>query len=160
MSSQLAQGQDVAEDQLPFPPGIRGADDLLGLLAQGFDDLELLVHPAVLDQGELELLRHEGEGVQGPALEGRIIVARLLQGDQMAEGPGDRAAPPLDIPLLLGLDIENLGNVAGHGGLFGNNNFHSDDFLAVNIFFCYKGDSLTVAPRCHTRRCTLNRIIR
>ena len=65
--------------------------------------MELLRHATVLDQGELKFVGNKGEGVKRPALERRIIFARLLEAYQMPEGPGDSTATALNVPFLLWL---------------------------------------------------------
>ena len=116
--------QDVAKDQLALAAGIGGADQLVGGAEQPTDDRELLAGPRVLDQLEPEPLGHEGERVQRPALQGRVIVLRLLEGDQVPQGPGHLVAPALEVALAARVGPEDRGDLPGHGRLLGEYDSH------------------------------------
>src|SRR5262249_46034868 len=116
--------QDVAEDELALAAGVGGADDLLGRAEQPLDDGELLPGALVLDELESEVLGHDGQRLQGPALERRVVVLRLLQGDEVAEGPGHLVALALEIPLGPRGGVEEGGELAGDRWLLSKDNSH------------------------------------
>ena len=111
---------DEAEDMLPLAAGIRGADDGLGIggVEQPFDDPQLAGRP--LARAQLPVLRDHGQLGQGPARRpGAAIVVGLGEVNQMAQGPGDAVATPLQIPLPPPAGAQHPGQVAGNAGFFG-----------------------------------------
>src|SRR5262249_49140084 len=128
--------QDVAEDEFALAAGVGGADDLLGRAEQPLDDGELLPGALVLDELESEALGHDGQRLQGPALEGRVVVLRLLQGDEVAEGPGHLVALALEIPIGWGGGAEKGGELRGDGRLLGKDASHR---TTASEFGCLPG---------------------
>src|SRR5208337_3287026 len=91
---------DVAEDQLTLASGIGGGDQLIGSADQAADDRQLLGGPLLGEGLEPEPLGHERQGLQRPLLQGRVVVVRLLQGDEVAQSPGDLVAPALVVTVV------------------------------------------------------------
>src|SRR5262249_22686403 len=110
--------QDVAEDELPFAAGVRGTDDLLGSAEQALDDGKLRPGALFLDNLKSKVFRHDGERLQRPALECQVVVLRLLQGDEVPEGPGDLVALALEIAIGPRSGSEIGSEFAGNRRLF------------------------------------------
>ena len=117
--------QDVAEDQLALAAGVGGADQLVGGAEQALDDRELLAGPLLVDELEPEPLGHEGQRLQRPLLQGRVVVLRLLQGDEVPQGPGHLVAPALEVPVVPLRGAEEGGELAGDRRLLGEHDSHA-----------------------------------
>src|SRR5271157_2465159 len=72
---------DVTEDQLALASGIGGVDQLIGGAEQA-GDRQLLAGPLLGEGLEPEPLGHEWQSFQRPLLQRRVVVLRLLEGDQ------------------------------------------------------------------------------
>src|SRR5262249_55586186 len=120
--------QDVAEDELPFAAGVRGTDDVLGSAEQALDDCKLRPGALFLDNLESKVFRDDGERLERPALERRVIVLRLLQGDEVPEGPGDLVALALEVAIGSRSGSEKGSEFAGNRRLFSEYDFHGCGF--------------------------------
>src|SRR5579884_3645048 len=70
------------------------------------------------------MLRHEGQGGERPALQGRVVILGLLEGGEVAEGPGNLIAAALEIPLAAGPGLEERSEVTRDRRLLGEDDFH------------------------------------
>src|SRR5262249_1439167 len=87
-------------------------------------DRKLLQRGLLLDGLEPEPLRDKGEGFQGPSLQGRVIVLRLLERDQVAQGPGHLVAPALQIAVVTRGGAQEGGQLPRDRRLLGEHNSH------------------------------------
>ncbi len=78
---------DLAKDELPFTAGVAGVDNAHYVLAADhlLERLELGAGTAY--RAELELLGNDGEVFETPALQLVVIVFRLLEFEQVTDGP-------------------------------------------------------------------------
>jgi hypothetical protein len=91
-----AQVDDLAGDQFALAVGV-GGDDQLGRLRQKrFDDLEL--RGGLRLDLDPPLLGNDGQLLQRPALERRVIDLGCCRFDEMADAPGDVTPEPLRQP--------------------------------------------------------------
>ena len=114
-----------ALDKLALLPGIAAVDDHLGLLHQGFDDVELLFIRRVADELDTEARGNHRERGKVPRLPTRSVVVRFLQGTEVAERPRNLVAVSLDIPFLFLRSAQDCSDFPCHARLFGNANFHT-----------------------------------
>src|SRR5262249_26235036 len=66
--------------------------------------------------------------LQRPAFERRVVVLRLLQGDEVPEGPGDLVALALEIAIGPRSGSEKGSEFAGNRRLFSEHDFHGCGF--------------------------------
>ena len=81
---------DLIHQQLPFPIGITGMHQLIGLFEQLFQDLQLFLAAAA--RLELPAAWQDGQGLPLPGLEGRIVGLRLHLFEQVTQAPADYIA--------------------------------------------------------------------
>ena len=102
---------DVAEDQLPFAPGVCRTDDPRH--PSGREDLphhlELIFGLLVDDQWPLN--GKDRQLVEVPLTPLRVDLVRLSQGNQVSDRPGDNVAVPLEIAFAPRAGSEDTGNV-------------------------------------------------
>ena len=120
-----------AEDQFALPAGVRRAHQGFRLPVQ-----HQLLHDGVLAAGfgdhlGADLIRQNRQILPAPFLEALIDLIGFLQGDQMAQRPGDPVGLGLEPSLFAGT-LEHTGNVPRNAGLFRDNQFHEPTFLIYN----------------------------
>jgi hypothetical protein len=115
---------DVPEDELALAAGVGGADDLVGGPQELLDDGELPGGALLVDEIEPEPVGDEREGGERPPLEGGVVVLRLLEGDEVAEGP--RHLVPLAFEVAFAADggPEEGSEFAGDRRLLGEDDSH------------------------------------
>src|SRR5271157_3079706 len=126
------QFNDVAEDQLALTAGIGGGDQLIGGAEQATDDRQLLADPLLVEGLEPEPLGHERQGLQRPLLQGRVVVLWLLEGDQVAQGPGDLVAPALVVTVVPLRGAEAGRQLTGDRRLLGEHDPHATLASAIS----------------------------
>ena len=112
--------QNQAGNQLPLPSRVCGDNDFPHVWAVylGFDSLILFT--GLLDDFQLEVIRHHGKVFHLPFLIFSVIVLRVCQGDQMPQPPGDNIIISLNITRCFLRTVKDPCNVAGHGRFFCN----------------------------------------
>src|SRR5208337_3910441 len=123
---------DVAEDQLALTAGIGGGDQLIGGAEQATDDRQLLAGPLLVEGLEPEPLGHERQGLQRPLLQGRVVILWLLEGDQVAQGPGDLVAPALVVTVMPLRGAEEGRQLTGDRRLLGEHDLHATLASAIS----------------------------
>ena len=83
---------NVAEDELAFAAGVGGADERIRIpgVDQALHDLKLRTRLG--KNLEFHARGQDGQVFRAPALEAFIQLLRLLERDQMTDGPGDGIA--------------------------------------------------------------------
>ncbi len=111
---------DVAEDQLPFPSAVRGADEGVHsfVIHQLFQDIELL--PGFWQDFELHFPGNDGQGLHTPLFIAVIVLLRLPQGNQVADGPGYNIDVIVQETPAFFPALQYPCNITADGGLFRN----------------------------------------
>ena len=120
--------QDVAEDQLSFPPGIRGADDFVRRLEEALNGLQLIRRRALLAGAQLKGGRNHRQVAQTPRLPLRPVFLRLLQLHHVAKGPGHGPTAALEPAIPAGIGPQVFGQITGHGWFFSKDDLHTEGF--------------------------------
>jgi len=113
----------LAGDHLAFAVGVGGDHQLAAFAEQALDRLEL-ARGLRLDQ-HLPALRHDRQVGQHPALVARVIGVRRGSFQQMADAPGHRHPGALQATVATPVGAEHLGDVAGLGGFFAEEQLHA-----------------------------------
>ena len=113
-----------ALDELALLAGIAAVDDAVGGLHEALDDVELLLVALVGDELDAEARRYHGQRAEAPPLPVVAVVLRLLEGAEVAEGPGHLVAVALHVAVVRGVGPQHLGNLARHTGLLSNADNH------------------------------------
>jgi hypothetical protein len=129
LGSHPGQFQDVAEDQLAFPAGVRGADQLIGGAEEALDDGELLAGTLLIEKLELEAVRDEGQRGQRPLLQGRVVILGFLERDQVAQRPGHLIALTLEVAVTSGAGPKEGGEFAGDRRFLGEHDSHDTSMV-------------------------------
>ncbi len=111
---------DVTEDELPFAPRVRGADDALDrpILHDPANDGELSL--GVGDDDERKAVRQHRERPEAPALPAGVDLVRLRQRDEVPDGPRDDVPAPFERPVTPPRRAEDGGDITGDCGLLGD----------------------------------------
>ena len=115
------------ENQLPFPPGIGGADELIriGPGHQAAQDFKLF-----LGSRRHQVLPRFGQNGQvrlGPFDQLGVITTRWSQLHQMANTPADEVFLTLQIPVMAFGDAQSLSYGMGDRGLFAHNQLRQNN---------------------------------
>ena len=119
-----------ARDELALLAGIAAVDDAVGGLHEALDDVELLLVALVGDELDAETGRYHGQRREAPALPVVAVILRLLEGAEVAEGPGHLVAVALHIAVVRGVGPQHLGNLARYTRLLSNTNYHYSSVTA------------------------------
>ena len=84
----------------------------------------------VVDEFDAETRRDHGQGPEAPTAPLVAVVLRLLEGAEVAKGPGYLVAVALHVAVVGGIGPQHLGNLLRHTRLFSNANYH--DILSQN----------------------------
>ena len=117
-----AQVDDLAGDQFTLAVGIGGNDEMGRLRQKRFDDLEL--RGGLRFDLDPPLLRDDGQLLQRPALERRVIDLGCCRFDEMADAPGDRDAGAVEAAFTALCRAEIPTNILALGGLLAQEQPH------------------------------------
>ena len=101
-------------------------------MEQAADDRQLLAGPFFGERLESEPLGYERQSLQRPLLQGRVVVLRLLEGDQVAQGPGDLIASALVVTVVPLRGAEEGRQLTGDRRLLGDHDPHATLASAIS----------------------------
>jgi hypothetical protein len=112
---------DVAENQFPFAPGIAGVDQLghVRALDEFFQRAQAAL--ALFNRFEIEMRRDDRQALERPLALRGLDARRRHNGQQMADRGRDDELVVLEIIVAFLKLSDRLGDVAGDGRFFRNN---------------------------------------
>ena len=108
---------DIAEDQLPFPPGVTRVDERRHVFA--FDQFreDFQARLAFLDGLEVEMRRDDRQAFERPLAPHGLDARRGHDGEQMADGRRDHVLLVLEVVIHPLKSTQRFGDIAGDGRL-------------------------------------------
>ena len=108
---------NIAEDQFALPPGVRSADDTVGLRSIHQPGNDVVLSLGCREHFQGDGLGQYGQGLVAPALVLGVQLVGFAQAHQVADGPGDDVCFADQAALAPLPAAQHPGNVLAHAGL-------------------------------------------